>query len=199
MSRRLNDENCRPELLAAYVDGELDNATRAEVEAWLASRPEAAADLAAQRRLARLCDEAIPPAPSAADWAAVLSNIEAGLARRPARKARVAVGLGLTGLVAAAAAALVAVSLRGGADEPFPVLSADEVHIESMDDADVGALVVGEPPLREPLELLTSADVKVHGIDPDALGRLASVSTAKDAAAPLFVVMPPAAEAGELP
>jgi anti-sigma factor RsiW len=58
-----------PELLAAYADGELAPAECRRVEDWLAAHPEARADVEAQRRLARLFDEAAPPAPADERWA----------------------------------------------------------------------------------------------------------------------------------
>ena len=51
----------KPEWLAAYVDGELDAASRKEVESWLTDHPEATQELEAQRRLARLCQASSPP------------------------------------------------------------------------------------------------------------------------------------------
>ena len=56
--------------LSAYLDGELESAARAEVEAWLATHPDDAAKLAAWRRhkealaqiSAEMLDDAVPPA-----------------------------------------------------------------------------------------------------------------------------------------
>src|SRR5205814_7023357 len=45
------DEGPTPEQLAAYADGELADADRAAVEAWLLRDPSAAAEVEAQRRL----------------------------------------------------------------------------------------------------------------------------------------------------
>jgi hypothetical protein len=68
------------ELLAAYVDGELDAAGRAAVERWLADHPEASAEVEAQRELSPanvpLWERAEPPEPSLLAWANVRRGIE---------------------------------------------------------------------------------------------------------------------------
>ena len=48
--RNERDNTVTDDTLHAYVDGQLDAATRAEVEAWLASRPERAAEIARWQR-----------------------------------------------------------------------------------------------------------------------------------------------------
>src|SRR5947199_9164645 len=77
----------RPELLAAYADGELDPETRARVERWLAEHPEARDQLRAQRDLSpenwHLWQNAEPPAPSEDTWAAVRQSVEDGTRERP--------------------------------------------------------------------------------------------------------------------
>jgi len=55
-------------------------------------------------------------------------------------------------------------------EEPYPVASAEDVEINSMDHADVVALVVGEPPLREPLVLVSPRDISVESVEPDVDG-----------------------------
>src|SRR5262245_54407800 len=81
-----------PELLAAYADGELDAAARAQVEAWLAAHPEARAELEAQRRLSRrnqkLWHASAGPSPSEASWARVLNRVQSALRTPPAAAAR---------------------------------------------------------------------------------------------------------------
>ena len=175
-----------PELLAAYADGELTPAECRRVEAWLAAHPEARADVEAQRRLARLFDEAAPPVPAEERWAEALAQVEqrpGRTAARPARRAAVAAAA----LAAAAAVLLLALALKDpppratfspwsrtppADEEPWAVVSADDVEILSMDDRDRGALVVGEPPVNEPMELLTEDEVQVNKL-PDANGRAA--------------------------
>jgi hypothetical protein len=77
------DEEPRPtpEQLAAYADGELDGlpegeSLRRHIEAWLGRHPEAAEELEAQRRLARLCRATAPPEPSEAAWNGVLGRLD---------------------------------------------------------------------------------------------------------------------------
>src|SRR5947209_6423984 len=75
-----------PEEVAAFVDGELDAAAGARVEAWLGQDPERAAEADAWRRLACLWGETAPPDPGPAAWDRTRERIEADLpARVPAR------------------------------------------------------------------------------------------------------------------
>jgi hypothetical protein len=207
MSPRRTDDRGepRPEWLAAYADGALDDATRARVEAWLAEHPEAAADVENQRRLVRLFQAADPPAPSVADWDGLLARVEAGLrqAPPPAWPRRVAGALGVLAALAAAAALVAFLSPRppapkpdepaARAEEPLPVVAADEVWIESMDDADRDALVVGEPPVRGPMALLERDEVQVNHLDADERGRRPSVHYTEEGPGNPMIVMPPAA------
>ena len=75
-----NPDEFPRELLAAYADGELDPATRAAVEQWLADHPDALDEVQTQRALspanAPLWDRAEPPEPSSRQWAAVRGAIE---------------------------------------------------------------------------------------------------------------------------
>lgn len=192
-------DDLSPELLAAYLDGELDGAARATVEAWLARHPEAAAEVEGQRRLTALWQTADPPAPTEADWARTLAGIEASLAppirRRPLGPGRTVVAAAI--LAAAAAALMLAVGLPGPSPRPpepeeaLPLVSADEVRIETLEEADRGAILIGEPPLLEPLVLLTAAEVKVHRALPDDAGRQARVETEESSGVPMIVMPPP--------
>jgi anti-sigma factor RsiW len=192
-----------PELLAAYADGELSPAECRRVAAWLAGHPAAADNVEAQRRLDRLFEQAAPPPPTEEQWAEALARVERGLAlpaaRRPAWRRRLAAAL--TGL-AAAAALLLALARQGPpalngppqddtrvtAEEPWPVASADDVQIISMDDRDRGALVVGKPPVSEPLELVTTGDVKVSRLEPDGQGRVGRLRLPKGSDSPMIVM-----------
>ena len=173
------------ELLAAYVDGELTPAECRRVETWLADHPEARADVEAQRRLARLFEEAAPPPPGPVQWADALARVERGLAvpqALPAGRRRAVV---TAAALVAAAAVLLALALRDpparpvrpdveppATEEPWPVASADEVEVLSMDDRDRGTLVVGEPPVNVPVELVTAQEVQVNKLEPDEQGRV---------------------------
>lgn len=112
------------ELLAAYVDGELDAEDRAAVERFLADHADALDDLQAQREFSPanvpLWERAEPPEPSASAWAKVRDEIEDRLApvdRVPSRW-RVATWA-LAGLATAGVAAAVAwVALGPVAPQP---------------------------------------------------------------------------------
>jgi anti-sigma factor RsiW len=179
-SRAAHDGKPRPELLAAYVDGELDEAARARIETWLAAHPEVQAEVEAQRQLIRLWHEAVPPEPTAGQWQAALARLEAALTKAEPASARTKTGGGRSPWVAAAS--LAAAVLLGGTwyavreasrptpsgpegplarphIETLPVLSPDEVEIISVDAADSGLLVVGEPPVQGPLILASASDI----------------------------------------
>jgi hypothetical protein len=191
-----------PELLAAYADGELPPAECRRVEAWLAAHPEARADIEAQRRLARLFDESAPPPPADERWAEALARVRQRLDEPAPRRRRAAMVAALLGLAAALLLALVLKYPRGGgpagpperprpADEDvWPVASAADVEILSMDDRDRGALVVGEPPVNEPMELLTENEVKVNKL-PDGPGRAVRVHIGSGAPYVVVSVGPP--------
>lgn len=73
-----------PDVLAAYVDGELDDPARAAVERWLDANPAARKCVDAQRRLSpenwRLWCQASPPRPDAETWDQVRDGIAVRLA-----------------------------------------------------------------------------------------------------------------------
>jgi hypothetical protein len=170
---RPEGEGPTPQLLAAYVDGELGPADRTAVEAWLRDHPEARATVESQRRLLRLWQAATPADPGPAAWDAILARVEkaaAGLPAAPAGGRRLAGALRLTaGLGAVAAALLLAVALSNPfrprtaapAVQPLPVATSTDVEILSIEGDDVGALVVGEPPVQGSMTLASSNDVTV--------------------------------------
>lgn len=186
-----------PEDLAAFADGELTADARQRVEDHLASHPEAAAEIDDLRRLDRLWQQADPPQPSDATWTAVLGRIEANVTA-PARGARWRswlTGLG-AGLAAALALAVLWPAPRpvdppdqpgGPSGDSFPVAAAHDVEIISVEDADLGALVVGDPPLREPLVLAELTDVDVKHVGPDADGLFPRVPAFEEFVAPMIV------------
>ncbi len=187
-----------PELLAGYADGELPPAECRCVEAWLDAHPEARADVEAQRRLARLFDEAAAPSPADERWAEALGQVQQRLAAPTGRRRWAAVAVAV---LAAAAAVLLALALKGppgghvspvdqpppAGEEPWEVVSADDVEILSMDDRDRGTLVVGEPPVNEPMELLTEDEVKVNKL-PDAPGQVGRLHVLPGSGAPYIVI-----------
>lgn len=113
------------ELLAAYADGELDEAARAAVERWLAVNPGAADDLRAQHDLspanAALWERADPPQPSEARWEAARREVTRRVAApEPLRRWRAGLWAA-AGLAAAGVAAAVAwVAFRAGEPAPAP-------------------------------------------------------------------------------
>jgi hypothetical protein len=194
ISRKANDGIApSPDELAAYADGELRGAARARVQAWLVGHPEAAGEVAAVRSLDRLCRAAGPSLPDEAAWAKVFQSIEQQTEqdrRRPTaawrRLARV-----LIPLSGAAAILLVFLFHQAGKHqspvapepvEPFPVASIDEIEIISMDDADRHALVIGKPPLSEPMVLVAAGDTSEIHIQADVDGMKPSIARPVDGA-----------------
>jgi hypothetical protein len=171
-----------PEYLAGYVDGELDPATRQQVEAWLTRHPEAAADLETQRRLVALWQATSPQEPAPAQWEAVLDRIKSALPRpkwRPFRRAAFAVG----GLAAAVLLAIlyprpqIPEEPDPPEEVPFAVVSPEDVEIVRMHPADRMGLVIGEPPLEEgEVRWVSAGDITVEKMAPDADGMVPLVA-----------------------
>ena len=112
------------ELLAAYVDGELDPASCTAVERWLADHPDALREVQAQRELspanASFWERASPPEPPETEWVVVRHEIEHRLAAPVgARRSRGNVWT-LAGLTAAGVAAAVAWVAFGPVKPPAP-------------------------------------------------------------------------------
>jgi hypothetical protein len=192
MTPHPDDWSPRPELLAAYFDGELDgrpdlDALRRRVRDWLCRHPEAGAVLDDYRRLAQLWQETRPPEPEPETW----RRVEECLARHPlpqpvpARRARagrwvaallaVAAGvalwawLGLHDPAGPKVAEKKAAPAAVGEDavEVFPVATAAEVTILRVEGNDTHTLVVGELPVQGPLELAGPGDVVLTSVQPD--------------------------------
>jgi hypothetical protein len=193
-----------PEQLAAYADGELDWSSRAQVQAWLLVHPEAAAEVESLRELAQLCRATVPAEPDAAAWASSLDNIERQAAgqRQHRRRALGLVARLIRAIVPLAGAAAVLFVLwlhqPGQRDmppgteqpEPFPVASADDVDIISMDDADRQTLVVGKPPLSEPIVLVGPGDMTDIDIKPDQDGMVPTRARLADGGSTVMLVAP---------
>lgn len=157
------------ERLAAYCDGEMDDAgERARLEAYLAAHPEAQAEVDALRRLKKLWDDTAPPLPSPATW----RQVEARLNDPPRRPARPAMPRPL--VVAAVAACVAAVWLLSALLRPvaptaaqgpvLPVAQSDDVEIVHIEGDDLESIVVGRLPLEGILELAESGDIEVHSM-----------------------------------
>lgn len=99
------------EFLAGYADGELDPASRAAFEQWLAENAGAFEDLQTQREFSPanqlLWESAAPPEPSREQWTYVSGRIEARLGGQ-GRSRRRAAAWTLAGLATAGIAATVA-------------------------------------------------------------------------------------------
>jgi anti-sigma factor RsiW len=166
-----------PQLLAAFLDGELDRRTAARVAGWLDRHPEAAAELDAEHCLERLWASSPLPEPNQAEWSAVRKRIETALPPSAHRLRRHTRWAGLAG----AAAVLLALLLHRptGKEQPLPhplaepavtpfaVVADNDVEILSMDAADTEALVVGELPMHGPVVLAGPGDVILDSLLPD--------------------------------
>jgi hypothetical protein len=190
-----------PPLLAAYADGELDAAGRARVEDWLAAHPDARADLDAQVRLGPrgpLWEASAAPDPGPAAWDAVLARVRREVDARGPSRPRRPWARGLMVALPAAAAVLAAVHLsrppappRPPAEAPWPVTTADDVEILSIQEADAGMLVVGAPPLVGRLTLASAADVNLIGVEAGDDGTLPHAQWPDDPDDTPMVVAPP--------
>lgn len=120
------DDGFPRELLAAYVDGELDAVDRAAVERWLSDHPDGQDETNAQRALspanAMFWDRAEPPEPSRAVWVAVRNEIEHQLSPRASAFSRWRTATwALAGLATAGVAAAVAWVAFGPAAKLPPI------------------------------------------------------------------------------
>jgi anti-sigma factor RsiW len=137
-----------PEILAAYVDGELGETARRQVEAWLAEHPEFNAEASDQVSLTpanmEFWESVAPPAPAAGAWNRVLNRIESecvASASTNSRHARgrsiwyVAPALALASMAAGIIVAVVAFNQLGQVQTPLaappqpnrpPIVQADD-------------------------------------------------------------------------
>jgi hypothetical protein len=164
------DREPTPLQLAAYLDGELAGAEREAIRDWLAAHPDDQAEVEALRQLQAQYDADPVPEPSPAAWQRTLSRIEADLGRGRPRSWLWAMVSGL-----AAAALLGVLVLRGGVpedNEPFPVVSPDDVHIISMNPNDHTALVGVRPLLLNDFDLVTHADIEILEGNNDGVMRI---------------------------
>jgi anti-sigma factor RsiW len=185
-----------PEQLTAYIDGELDAAQRMRVERWVSNHPEAAAEVDEYRHLARLWQATTPIEPDGAKWVPILDGVECGFLRSRAldRGRQRLLRVGMT--IALAAAVLLVLLWRPTADsvsvEPLTVVSADDVEIVSLRAADRSTLVVGVPPVTEPLALASRDDVEFERLEPDGDGMIADIQMDEKSDA-VIIAAPPSA------
>jgi anti-sigma factor RsiW len=187
-----NPERPTPGELAAWVEGELEAADAARVEAWLLDHPDDALDAEASSRLVGLFRDHPPADPSPDAWDRTFARIaaEAGPRRRPWRW-RGLLLLGLAGAAAVLACVLAAGSLwpkpdvgpgevaarrvelppEDDNDEPFPVAAAAEIDVLAMDPRDAGRLLIGH--LLEPFVIASPEDeVELVDAKPGAKGAM---------------------------
>jgi len=162
-----------PEQLAAFADGELQGSEHEQVAAWLLEHPDVSAEVDGSRRLMRLWEATAAPSPSPLVWDATLNRIESAPVGRtpPASPFR----SGRFGTAVAVAVVVLALLTRplwdvssrdygvSGEPSPFPVATAQDVTILSMDGADIDALVVGQAPILGDLDLADHGDVTLLG------------------------------------
>lgn len=182
----------RPEWLAGYADGELDEAQRGEVETRLADDAEAAETLRDQEQFSPanrdLWDAVAPPDPSPAAWVAVNARVAAASlppVRRPAWRLWAVRAAGV-----AAAVALGWLAIRGthapappGSVIPdadpadplagfavLPIADPAEVDIEAVRGGPPDRFVVADDPVPDTLVLAGPGDVILEAMaDPTAV------------------------------
>lgn len=162
----------KPEQMAAYVDGELNEADCAEVESWLAICPSAAAEVESLRRLADLFHQTTAPVPSSAVFRETLAGIHVRLPKTlpPPRS-----NWRHFAPVAGAAAAILITVLLGRTfwptkpatlKGPLHLVDTRDIDIVSMDLNDTGNLLVGGPLLTEPLKLARPGEITLISEEP---------------------------------
>jgi hypothetical protein len=210
----------RPELLAGFVDGELDDAERAEVEALLASDLKACELYHDQKEFSpanwRFWRDVQPPEPTEHIWRMTQDRIEADLRvpvaelgepdvlpmRRGRRRGRwlfagggvvaAALMIGLPGdrpVVTNAPPPPVSVAeVPPAPREPDFVFATDQdVEIVSMAHADAGMLLVGAPPLADPMQWAVGADVVMEYPPPDPQGHVPDMTMPDGPTGPMIM------------
>lgn len=187
-----SNDDFNPDLLAGYADGELDSSTRGRVDAYLATHPEVRSELELQRTLSRksaFWSRLAPPSPSDSAWGRTLGGIRSELnpATPAGYRTPVAVprsrwfraALSVSGIAAAMMVAFVMMSNGPNnstiqplvsSDEVLPITLASEVDIFSIQ-GDDAVIVVGQPPLVGPMELISVGEYALDAIRTDPDGR----------------------------
>ena len=208
------------ELLAAYADGELDEATCARVEAWLADHPEAYTDLDDQRDFSPtnhdLWVKSEPPMPSNQLWRQTYQLIENRLIC-PVKAAQsrrrtvwyIAPALAMAGLAAGLLLFVVGINQRlpnrvptdssvsvapfeSDEDEVFRIATADDVEFIQLPEDASSLIVVGRHPMADtPLVLATTPDVDIYNLGPDDQGRMPFVDMIAGPNAAMVVAQSP--------
>jgi hypothetical protein len=197
-----------PNLTAAYVDGELSLADRMKFEDWLADHPAEATEVEALRRFALRWRETRPREPADSKWRKTLAAIEARLCTPSARSGGPENGRADTHrpsrwsvvlfrwTAAAAILWIVFAFERPPAEisppvfDPLPVASPEDVDIVSVHAGDMTLLLVGDWPVREPLNLVAPGDVFLENVEPAPDGMLPYVRTGIESAQVPMIVAP---------
>ncbi|WP_020474819.1 anti-sigma factor family protein [Zavarzinella formosa] len=188
------EDDLSPELLAAYVDGELPPELAERVARWLATNPEALSMADDQAALTPLNEEVREelfdiPMPKPDQWNACLAGIRGELASAPRRPWNIKPFLaGFT-----VAAGLLLTLLAGTRDRHHPLAfvlpvddaddemivlaNSDDIEILSLPEAAASLLVVGDHPWNEDLVLAKSHELEFIGVGSDAEGRFPDVPT----------------------
>lgn len=168
------DRGPTPEQLGAYADGELSAADCAAVDAWLHHHPAHADMVDALRRVTQLWRDTAPLLPDYAAWSAVRAGIEKGLHPQPARPTAPSRLKSRFVLAVVAAAVLAVVFLSKGhwsetvaAEEPYPVVEAQDVVIMSIGGDDCACLIGAQPPVGriDERDLARADDVLVLNLE----------------------------------
>lgn len=140
------------ELLAAYVDDELDDPTRDRVERWLAAHPEAQVELRAQQEFAphnwELWQKLDPPTPADEAWVETRDAVAARTRRKAEPAPRPLRPFGLAWVAGGfAAAATAAAVVFGTSFKPQPPTPAARPSAPAEDDSytEVAVLPVTTP------------------------------------------------------
>ena len=148
MNNRTPINSMPHEWLAAYADGQLDAATRQQVECWLAEHPEALGELEIQEGLSPAnldyWDSVAPAMPSGAQWNRALSHIADAVMPKIARPSTYRSSRVVLAIAGAAAAMFIAVLAidrqRAGShrnQSAFPDETAARPAIYEIDDEDL--------------------------------------------------------------
>lgn len=186
------------ERLAAYYEGTLDAAQRQIVEDWLVEHPEVAAEFIALQQMQHLFQSAAAPELSESAWAAVRERVDQELCR-PRSTARSRRWLGWSAAAVAGIALGLMVRSRPVPVAPqevaevFPVAVAEDVEITSVDAAGARALLVGTPPVREPIVLMVAGDASLKRVAIERDGQFPEVRMAPGEQTAPMIVAPVAA------
>lgn len=175
---RPNDWKPSPEVLAAYVDGEVTDADEVHhIEAYLDENPESRAEVTAQRKLKALWNRAAPAEPSPASWQRVIDHLDDAPRPAVAPPSRTAAWALVAFTLAASAmwAWLLAGTYRPATPAAVDVLEVaqgDDIEILHIEGDDIASLVVGWLPLRNVLELANPGEIEVTSIIPASRDRM---------------------------